>query len=250
MSAHSFALHHVTLNVQRRDNGRRVGMLRVLRDCNLQISAGESVALVGPARCGKSSVLDLFAGFGHPARGRVLVDGNRITGPDPARGFVAPEYALFPWRTVFSNVAFGLDRRLGDSERQVRVQEALELVGLGDTALTTPGELTVADRRRIALARALAQRPGALLLDEPYAELPPPERRRFSNDLARTRRLTGVTLVVATNDLPEAVRIAERVAVLSPRPASVAAVVDVAANPSGALGSVWTVLGAAEALAA
>lgn len=250
MPAHSFALHHVTLNVQRRDNGRRIGTLRVLNDFNLEISAGEAVALVGPARCGKSAVLDLFAGFGHPARGRVLADGGRITGPNPERGFVAPEYALFPWRTVFSNVAFALDHRLADSERHARVLEAVDLVGLGDAVLATPGELSLADRRRVALARALAQRPGALLLDEPYAGLPPAERRRFSNDLARIRRLTGATLVVATNDLPEAVRIAERVAVLSPLPASVAAVVDVATNPSGALGSVWTVLGAAEAAAA
>jgi NitT/TauT family transport system ATP-binding protein len=225
-------------------------MLRVLKDCNLEITAGEGVALVGPARCGKSAVLDVLAGFGHPAHGRALVDGGPIMGPDPARGFVLPEYALFPWRTVLSNVAFPLDRRLADFERHDRAIEALELVGLGNAALATPSTLSVADRRRVGLARALAQRPGVLLVDEPYAGLPPTERRRFSADLARIRRLTGATLVVATNDLPEAVRVAERVAVLSPLPAQVAAVVDVAANPAGALGSVWTVLGAAEPVAA
>jgi ABC-type nitrate/sulfonate/bicarbonate transport system ATPase subunit len=250
VTAHNLALHHVSLDVQRRDNGRRIGMLRVLNDCNLEITAGEAVALVGPSGCSKSAVLDLFGGFGHPLRGTVLINGHPITGPHPAHGFVLPEYALFPWRTVLANAAFAIDHQLSDAERHARALSALELAGLGDRALAASAELGLADRRRVALARALAQRPGVLLLDEPYAGLAPDERRRFTADLARIRQRTGTTLVVATNDLPEAVRVAERVAVLTPRPARVAAMVDVTANPAGALGSVWTVMGEAEPAAA
>lgn len=250
MTAHALALHHVTVDVQRRDNGRRIGTLRVLKDCNLDIVAGEAVALVGPTGSGKSTLMDLFGGFGRAVSGRVLVDGRPITGPDPARGFVLPEYALFPWRAVLDNVTFALDRALSAARRQDLARAALDLVGIGSLAHITTGELGLADRRRVAIARALAQRPGVLLVDEPYADLDAADRRLLSTDLARIRRATGVTLVVATNDLPESVRIAERVAVLTPRPARIEAVVDVAANRAGALGSVWTVLGAAESAAA
>lgn len=228
MTAQALSLAHVTVDVQRRDvTGRRTGWLRVLDDCSLRVRPGEALVLMGPAASGKSTLLDLFAGFAQPAAGRVEVGNTEVTGPAPDRGFVAQSYGLFPWRSALDNVTFALDRDLTDEERDQRGLRALKLVGLADAAARPAASLGAAEKQRLALARAVVHEPGVLLLDDPFAQLDETDRRILQDDLLRIQREAGVTLVFATTDLGEAVRIGTRVAVLTAGPGRVETVVTV-----------------------
>lgn len=242
MNAHALSLAHVTVDVQRRDvTGRRTGLLRVLDGCSLDIDAGEAMVLVGPSRCGKSTLLDLFAGYAQPAAGTVRVGRGEVTGPALGNGFVPPTYAQFPWRSARDNVAFALAG--GVPERTARADEALDLVGLAEAAERAAVELTPAHRVRLALARALVHRPGALLVDNPFAELDDVDRRLLQDDLIRIQRDAGVTLVFATASLDEAVRIGDRVAVLTARPGRIETVVTVdPERPLAAAHALWAAL--------
>ncbi|WP_432559580.1 ATP-binding cassette domain-containing protein [Granulicoccus sp. GXG6511] len=239
MTARALTLDHVTVDVQRRCvEGRRLGMLRVLENCTLHVPAGEALALVGPAACGKSTLIDLFAGFAKPISGRVEVGGGTVTGPAPERGFVQPSYGLFPWRTARQNVTFAA------GAAGVRGAEAvLDLVGLAPFADRPLGELTPAQKQRAALAKALVHEPGVLLLDDPFAHLDSDERGLLQEDLIRIQRQTGLTLVLATSSVEEAVRVGTRVAVLSPRPGLVTDLIEVepGQHKAGAH-AVWTAL--------
>ncbi|HHV20818.1 MAG TPA: ATP-binding cassette domain-containing protein [Propionibacterium sp.] len=222
-TAHALTLDHVTVDVQRRCvEGRRLGMVRVLEDCSLHVPAGESLALVGPAACGKSTLLDLFAGFVRPLSGRVLVGGERVDSPAPDRGFVQPSFGLFPWRSARANVTFAAGPEVARSADAV-----LDLTGVAHVADRPVGRLTAAQKQRVALAKALVHGPGVLLLDDPFRELDPAERALLQEELIRIQREAAVTLVIATGNVAEAVRLGTRVAVLSPLPGRVENVVEV-----------------------
>ena len=196
----------------------------VLGGIDLEVERRSVVALVGPNGCGKSTLLRVIAGLLPAAGGIVEVEGRPVSGPDARVGLVFQEPRLLPWRSAVANVAFplevaGVDR----AAREDRARDLLGLVGLRDWAGARPGELSGGMRQRLAIARALALEPSVLLLDEPFSALDALTRERFNVELLRLWERIGSTIVLVTHSIPEAVFLADRVIVLSPRPAVVAA---------------------------
>ena len=196
----------------------------VLGGIDLEVERRSVIALVGPNGCGKSTLLRVIAGLLPSAGGIVEVEGRPVSGPDARVGLVFQEPRLLPWRSAVANVAFplevaGLDR----TAREARARDLLGLVGLRDWAGARPGELSGGMRQRLAIARALALEPSVLLLDEPFSALDALTRERFNVELLRLWERIGSTIVLVTHSIPEAVFLADRVIVLSPRPATVAA---------------------------
>jgi NitT/TauT family transport system ATP-binding protein len=198
--------------------------VEVLGGIDLAVERGSVVALVGPNGCGKSTLLRVIAGLLPADAGAVEVEGEPVRGPDPRVGLVFQEPRLLPWRTTLTNVAFPLEvAGRPVAERTARARDLLRLVGLAEWAEARPGELSGGMRQRVAIARALALEPSVLLLDEPFSALDALTRERFNVELLRLWERIGATIVLVTHSIPEAVFLADRVVVLSPRPAVVAA---------------------------
>jgi NitT/TauT family transport system ATP-binding protein len=191
---------------------------------SLEVAGGEIVALIGPNGCGKSTFLRVAAGLLVPERGRVALDDVPITEPDSRIGLVFQEPRLLPWRTVADNVTYPLELAGWSRERTAtRLAELLELVGLEGAAALRPSQLSGGMRQRAALARALALSPEVLLLDEPFSALDALTRERFNLELLRLHEHTRTTVVIVTHSIPEAILVADRVLVMTPRPGRVAA---------------------------
>jgi NitT/TauT family transport system ATP-binding protein len=202
------------------------GTLVALAGLSLDVGAGEIVAIVGPNGSGKSTLLRVVDGLLAPDAGRVDVEGRPVRGPDPAVGFVFQEPRLLPWRSALDNVAYPLElARVAADERQVRARDLLRLVGVAASAAARPRELSGGMRQRVALARALALRPSILLLDEPFSALDALTRERFNVELLRLWERTATTILLVTHSIPEALFLADRIAVLSPGPGRVTKVV-------------------------
>jgi NitT/TauT family transport system ATP-binding protein len=198
--------------------------VEVLGGIDLRVDRGSVVALVGPNGCGKSTLLRVIAGLLPAAAGTVEVEGAPVAGPDPRVGLVFQEPRLLPWRTSLDNVAFPLEvAGRARAERTERAHDLLRLVGLAGWADARPGELSGGMRQRVAIARALALEPSVLLLDEPFSALDALTRERFNVELLRLWERIGATIVLVTHSISEAVFLADRVVVLSPRPSTVAA---------------------------
>jgi NitT/TauT family transport system ATP-binding protein len=212
-----------------------VAQLKALSDVNLDIAAGEFLVLVGPSGCGKSSLLDLLAGLKQPSGGRILIDGQPITGPGLERGIVFQQYALFPWRTVQRNVEFALEVRgaLPKAERRDQAKAYIDLVGLTGFEQRFPHELSGGMRQRAAIARSLVYEPDILLMDEPFAALDAQTRERLQEELLEIWRRTNVTAVFITHNIDEAVYLGQRVAVMTARPGRIKAIVDTSRTESG-----------------
>lgn len=195
--------------------------LDVLDGIDLSIEPGEFISLVGQSGCGKSTILRLLAGLDAPSLGRVLVDGEPVTGPAPERAMAFQDSTLLPWRTVRENVALGPQARGRLEKDERRITAALELVGLRDFADSYPSTLSGGMAQRAALARALVNRPRLFLLDEPFGKLDALTRLQLQDEIARLWRSQGFTAVLVTHDVDEALRLSDRVVVLSERPAHV-----------------------------
>jgi NitT/TauT family transport system ATP-binding protein len=196
----------------------------VLDGVDLRARPGEVVALIGPNGCGKSTLLRVLAGLVPADTGSVRIDGDPVTGPDPRVGLVFQEPRLLAWRTAEQNVRFPMELAAWPRDRQrARADDLLGLVGLREFAAARPSTLSGGTRQRVAIARALALEPRVLLLDEPFSALDALTRERFNVELLRLWERTGTTIVLVTHSIPEAVFLADRVVVLSPRPARVAA---------------------------
>lgn len=199
-------------------------ILRALEDVSFEVGPREIVAVVGPNGCGKSTLLRLIGGLLTPDEGTVELAGEPVTGPDPRVGFVFQEPRLLPWASIRDNVGFPL--RLADRrglEADARVTDLLDLVDLAGFAQARPHELSGGMRQRAAIARALALEPSVLLLDEPFSSLDAITRERFGLELLRIWERTATTIVLVTHSIPEAVFLADRVLMLSPRPGHVVA---------------------------
>jgi NitT/TauT family transport system ATP-binding protein len=200
-----------------------------LQDFSLDVAPGEFVAIVGPSGCGKTTMLHTFAGLVEPTDGDVRVGGERLTAPrrDIAMMFQAP--TLLPWKTVLGNCLLPreLAHRVDDVDRE-RALELLAWAGIGGFADRRPHELSGGMQQRVAICRALMGDPSVLLLDEPFGALDAMTREQMNVDLRRMWADSGVTTVLITHDIAEAVYLAERVVVLSPRPGRTLDVVDVA----------------------
>ena len=192
----------------------------VLEGVGFDVAAGEFVCLVGPSGCGKSTLLNAAGGFARPDRGEVRVDGELVREPDPRRIFIFQEGAAFPWMTVAENVGFGLSR-LPAPERARVTQEYVELVGLHGFERAYPRELSGGMRQRVEIARALAAGPDVLYMDEPFGALDYLTRFQLRAELLRLWQLRRQTILFVTHDVEEAVQLADRVVVLSKRPARV-----------------------------
>jgi NitT/TauT family transport system ATP-binding protein len=190
---------------------------------SLEVRGGEVVALIGPNGCGKSTFLRVAAGLLRPERGRVALDDVEIIEPDSRIGLVFQEPRLLPWRSVADNVTYPLELDGWSRERRSsRLVELLELVGLEGAGGLRPAQLSGGMRQRAALARALALSPDVLLLDEPFSALDALTRERFNLELLRLHERTGTTVVIVTHSIPEAILVADRVIVMTPRPGRVA----------------------------
>lgn len=206
------------------DRGRTVSLDKV----SLDIDRGEFITLVGPSGCGKSTMLGLIGGLIDPTAGTVLVDGRPVKGPGPDRGIIFQQYALFPWLTAQKNVEFGLRiQGLGREARAEQARHYLRLVGLQDFANALPKELSGGMKQRCAIARAYAVNPSLLLMDEPFGALDALTRVQMQDELLATWQQERKTVVFITHDVDEAVYLASRVVVMSPRPGRISEVIDV-----------------------
>jgi NitT/TauT family transport system ATP-binding protein len=197
--------------------------LQVLDRISLQVGRGEFVALLGPSGCGKSTLLRLIAGLDFPSAGSMLTEGKAIEGPDPSRVVVFQDPTLYPWRTVWGNVALGLEARGLLRSHRERVEDALRLVGLAGFANAYPHQLSGGMAQRAALARALVNDPKLLILDEPLGRLDSLTRITMQGELVSLWQRAGFTALLVTHDVEEALFIAGRVVVLSERPAHIKA---------------------------
>jgi len=200
--------------------------IAVLSDVSIDVRRGEFVCIVGPSGCGKSTLLNIVAGFLPHTQGDVLVEGRPVRGPDPRRIFVFQESAVFPWLTVRENIGFGLSGRVR-AEREKIVAHYVEMVGLKGFEAAYPRELSGGMRQRVELARALASNPDIIYMDEPFGALDFLTRLKMRADLIRIWQEERKTILFVTHDIEEAVQQADRVVVMSRRPAIVQEVVPI-----------------------
>ena len=192
---------------------------QVLDSVSFDLHSGQFMALVGSSGSGKSTVMRLIAGLERPSSGEIRLDGQRIRGPGADRGMVFQKYSLYPWLTAAQNVAFGM-RLQGRPKAEVRERTAyfLEVVGLVDSARLLPRELSGGMQQRVAIARSLAAEPKVLLLDEPFGALDLQIRESMQEFLHRLWLQTGLTALLITHDLEEALLLAQEVHIMAPRP--------------------------------
>jgi NitT/TauT family transport system ATP-binding protein len=192
----------------------------VLDNINFDVQEGEFICLVGPSGCGKSTMLNVMGGFLSPTAGSVKIDGQVVQGPDPRRILVFQDHGVFPWLTVEGNIGFGLSH-LSDAERKQRIAHYVQLVRLQGFENTYPSDLSGGMKQRLQVARALAVNPDILYLDEPFGALDSVTRFLMRGELLRIWQTERRTIIFVTHDIDEAVQLADRVVVLSSRPAKI-----------------------------
>ncbi|MEO1003383.1 MAG: ABC transporter ATP-binding protein [Cyanobacteria bacterium J06638_7] len=191
----------------------------VLDGISFGVNTGQFVALVGSSGSGKSTIMRLVAGLEQPSAGRISVDGTTVRGPGSDRGMVFQKYSLYPWLTAAQNVAFGMElQRLERRQIRERTSYFLEVVGLADAARRLPRELSGGMQQRVAIARALAAQPRVLLLDEPFGALDLQIRESMQEFMHSLWQRTGLTALLITHDLEEALLLAGEVHILAPNP--------------------------------
>jgi len=194
--------------------------ITVFDDLTLDIAEGEFICLVGPSGCGKSTLLNLLGGFLAPTRGAITIDGEAVKGPDPRRILVFQERGVFPWLTVEGNIGFGL-AKLPRAERAARIAHYVQMVRLQGFEKSYPSDLSGGMQQRLQVARALAVNPDILYLDEPFGALDSVTRLIMRGELLRIWQEERRTILFVTHDIDEAVQLADRVVVLSSRPAKI-----------------------------
>lgn len=207
--------------------GKRAGEpVHVLEHVDLEVRQGEFVCLVGPSGCGKSTLLNIVGGFLRPSRGQALIEGQPVVGPDPRRIFVFQESGVFPWLDVTQNIGFGLGKK-SPAERAQIIHHYIEMVGLGGFEHAFPRELSGGMRQRVEIARALAANPDVIYMDEPFGALDFLTRLKMRGDLVRIWQSERKTILFVTHDIEEAVQLADRVVVMSRRPATIQTIFDI-----------------------
>lgn len=197
-------------------------LFTAVKDINLSIEKGEFITVVGPSGCGKSSILMTVDGLIKPTQGRILIDGQEITGPGPDRTVVFQEFALLPWRNVMDNIKFSLElryRKAKDHEEKARYY--LDLVGLNGFEHYYPHQLSGGMRQRVGIARALAVEPEIILMDEPFGALDAQTREIMAEELLRIWDQQKKTVIFITHGIDEAVYMADRVVVMGTRPGTI-----------------------------
>ncbi|MFD5940714.1 ABC transporter ATP-binding protein [Streptomyces griseus] len=197
-------------------------------DVSLDVAPGEFIAIVGPSGCGKSTLLKLVAGLLTASSGEVLLGGERVTGPRHDIGYVFQRAALLEWRSALRNILLQAEiRRLEPTVARARADELIRMTGLTGFEDAHPHELSGGMQQRVALCRALLHEPPVLLMDEPFGALDALTREQMNTELNRIWRTTGTTVLLVTHSISEAVYLADRVVVMSPRPGTVTEVIEV-----------------------
>jgi len=200
------------------------GDIQAVANIDLAVETGQFLCIVGPSGCGKSTLLELLGGLLPPTSGQVLLAGETLTDPPPEISVVFQKPNLMPWRTVINNILLPLQiRGVPPHKAQKQAKDTLALVGLSEFEHSYPKELSGGMEQRIAVARALIQQPSILLLDEPFGALDALTRERLNKEILRLWKYHNLTAIMVTHNIREAVYLADRVLVLSPRPASVSA---------------------------
>ena len=215
MPATIFECHSASVSLRLRD-----GVRPIISDISLTLAQAEILTIVGPSGTGKTTLLRMLGGLSAPTSGSVLVNGAVLSGPPENVVIVFQDYAnaLLQWRTVASNVAFGIERAVSRDECRTRVKDALTLVGLQSRADEYPWALSGGMQQRVQIARALALRPSIILMDEPFAALDAMTKAGLQDELLRLRDETRTSIVFITHDIEEAVYLGDRVAVLNGSP--------------------------------
>ena len=221
-------MSHITFDKVGRSFTRGGETFEALHDIDLEVRDREFVAVVGPSGCGKTTLLRMVAGLEFPSRGSVRVDDKTINGPGPDRAVVFQAFALFPWKTVAENIAFGLRcKGIAAPERARRIGRYIELMGLAGYEKAYPHQLSGGMQQRVAIARSYALDPDVLLMDEPFGALDAQTRVVMQEELIRLSRANPRTVLFITHAVEEAVYLADRVVVMSRRPGSIREIVDV-----------------------
>ena len=199
-----------------------------LQGIELEVAEREFVAVVGPSGCGKTTCMRMAAGLEHPTGGRVLVDGVEVTAPGPDRAVVFQQFALFPWKTVWDNIEFGLrSLRVDAAERRRRIEHYIGVMGLNGYEQAFPHQLSGGMQQRVAIARAYVLDPKVLLMDEPFGALDAQTRVVMQEELVRLARQHPRTVLFITHAVEEAVYLADRIVVMSRRPGRIREIIDV-----------------------
>jgi len=204
------------------------GEFVAVADANLDVYEHEFICLLGPSGCGKSTILNMVAGLAEPSSGEIIFDGIPINGPSPDRGMVFQAYAAFPWMTVRQNIEFGPKMRgLPTKEREKIVEKQIQLVGLTGFEHLYPKELSGGMNKRVDLARAYANDPKLLCMDEPFGALDAQTRQKMQLELMRIWSVEEKTVIFVTHDMEEAVLLADRIVVMQRNPNSIRMIIDI-----------------------
>ncbi|GHU20567.1 ABC transporter ATP-binding protein [Spirochaetia bacterium] len=199
----------------------------VLNNISLDFQSGEFISLIGPSGCGKSTLLRIIAGLAQPDGGKLYLDGDEIHAPGYERGLVFQDPTLFPWKTIYENIAFGLRARGVYREEKDNIPEFFKLVGLEGFEKSYPHHLSGGMAQRASLARALVNNPKVLLLDEPLGALDAFTRMNMQDEILKIWERRGMTSIMVTHDVDEAIYMADRIVVMSARPAKIEQVIKV-----------------------
>ncbi|GHU71511.1 ABC transporter ATP-binding protein [Spirochaetia bacterium] len=199
----------------------------VLNNISLDFESGEFISLIGPSGCGKSTLLRIIAGLAQPDGGKLYLDGDEIHAPGYERGLVFQDPTLFPWKTIYENIAFGLRARGVYREEKDNIPEFFKLVGLEGFEKSYPHHLSGGMAQRASLARALVNNPKVLLLDEPLGALDAFTRMNMQDEILKIWERRGMTSIMVTHDVDEAIYMADRIVVMSARPAKIEQVIKV-----------------------
>ncbi len=195
------------------------GHVQALQDVSLELADGELLSVLGPSGCGKTTLLNIVAGFLAPTDGRIVLNGNRVTGPSAERGMVFQQGALFEWMSVRDNVEFGPRMKgMPAKERRDSADHLLDITGLGDFKEKAIYELSGGMQQRVALARCLANDPDVILMDEPLGALDALTREKMQGLVLKLWKETGKTIILITHSVEEALLLGERLLVMAPRP--------------------------------
>lgn len=203
------------------------GTIKAMEDVSLRIDEGEFVCLLGPSGCGKSTFLNIVAGFLKPTTGKVTLDGKEIEKPGKERGVVFQEHALFPWLSVEDNIRFGLKiKNMQKQQQETLVDKYLKMMGLANFRKCFPKELSGGMKQRTAIARAMANEPKILLMDEPYSALDEQTRRNLQDELSKIWQETHKTIMFITHSIDEALILANKIVVMTPSPGRIYKIFD------------------------
>ena len=218
-------------NIQRTyidgDDPATATVVEALKDINLEVYKGEFISIIGASGCGKTTLLRLIGGLDAPQGGEARLNGVKITGPDPQRGYVFQQGSLFPWLTVEKNIAAGLKARHVYRQERGKVSEYIRMVGLEGFEKAFPHQISGGMAQRVAIARALINDPAVLLMDEPMGALDSFTRADLQDKLLEIRSSNHATMILVTHDVDEAIYLSDRIVIMTPRPGKISEVMEV-----------------------